>query len=215
MAAHVGIRESLPIFRDGLRAEFTRASWIVQEPRDIVAWAGAGATAHRQAAGDDDGSHPGRAVLLSLSTDRDWSVLDQLHDRCPGVIVVTLLSQPRSDRYLDAIARGAMSAAPRSATGRHIVAVVRAAIDGQALLPATVVKALTSHDEGSHDPRLLKDEERRWLTDLANGESVDALAWRNGYSRRTMYRRLSQIYRRLGADRRESALVAAARSGLI
>jgi DNA-binding NarL/FixJ family response regulator len=212
----VGIREPLPIFRDGLRAEFTRASWIVQEPRDIVAWAEAAAPRHPKV-GDDDvgGDGQGRAVLLSLSMARDWSVLDQLHDRCPGVIVVTLLSQPCADRYLDAFARGAMSAAPRSATGRHIVAVVKAAIDGQALLPAKVMKALTSHDEGSHDPGLLKDEERRWLADLANGESVDALAWRSGYSRRTMYRRLNQIYRRLGADRRESALVAAARSGLI
>jgi hypothetical protein len=95
--ALVGIREPLPIFRDGLRAEFRRASWIVHEPRDIVAWAAANEMRHEEA-GDHGGvSRQCRTVLLSLSTQRDWSVLDELHIRCPDVRVVTLLSEPCSE----------------------------------------------------------------------------------------------------------------------
>lgn len=215
MDALVGIREPLPLFREGLRAEFTRASWVVHEPRDIVAWAMDGGSRCIPATENVDSSRRRRAVLLSLALKLDWSVLDELHDRCPDVAVVALLSQTYLDDYRDAIARGAMSAAPRSSTGRHIVAVVSAAFDGRALLPAPVLTAIATQETGGHAAQLLNEEERRWLVELANGESVDALAWRSGYSRRTMYRRLNHLYRRLGADRRERALVAAARAGLI
>ena len=88
-------------------------------------------------------------------------------------------------------------------------------MNGRALLPASVLTALATRETGEQVARLLNEEERRWLVELANGASVDALAWRSGYSRRTMYRRLNHLYRRLGADRRERALVAAARAGLI
>ncbi len=210
--ALVGIMEPLPIFREGLRAEFVRASWVVHEPRDIVAWARGPDPPHPRDGPTDART---RAVVLSLAAHADWTVLDELHDHAPHVAVVTLLALPSSEGYRDAIARGARSAAPRSATGRHIVAVVKAAIDGRALLPASVLTALATHDGAGHGSGLFNDEERRWLIDLANGSSVEALAWRSGYSRRTMYRRLNHLYRRLGTDRRERALVAAARAGLI
>jgi DNA-binding NarL/FixJ family response regulator len=213
--ASVGIREPLPLFRDGLRAEFTRASWVVHEPRDIVAWALAEEPRHLVFADEGAAGRRKRAVVLSLTMHGDWSVLDELHDRCPDVAVVALLPQPRSEDYRDAIARGARSAAPRSATGGYIAAVVRAAIDGRALLPASVLTLLASQEGAGREAGLVNDEEKRWLMALATGTSVDTLAWRSGYSRRTMYRRLNRVYRRLGADRRESALVAAARAGLI
>lgn len=211
----VGISEPLPMFRGGLRAEFARAAFVVQEPADIVAWATGSGTSRGDAEEGGTGASAGRAVLLSMAIQRDWSVLDELHDRCPNMAVVTLLSHASSDAYRDAIARGALSAAPRSASGSHIVAVVKAAVDGRALLPAAVLSALALPSHGSREPGALDDGERRWLVDLANGTSVDVLARRNGYSRRTMYRRLNHLYRRLGADRRESALVAAARAGII
>jgi DNA-binding CsgD family transcriptional regulator len=43
---------------------------------------------------------------------------------------------------------------------------------------------------------------------------VAKLAEENGYAERTMYRRLSWIYRRLHASNRAEALVQAARQGL-
>jgi DNA-binding NarL/FixJ family response regulator len=215
MDTTVGISDSLPMFRGGLRAVLARASFVVDEPVDIVAWA-VGGRSGRGDTGHDGRAGPGlRAVLLTLEIHRDWSVLDELHDRRPDMAVVTLLSQPDYDAYRDALARGALSAAPRSASGSHIVAVVKAAADGRSLLPATVLTALASSARNGRGPGALGDEERRWLLTLADGTSVEDLAWRSGYSRRTMYRRLRQLYRHLGADRREGALVAAARAGII
>jgi DNA-binding NarL/FixJ family response regulator len=212
-AATVGISDPLPVFRSGLREALARGSFVVKEPVDVVAWA----AARDPGPGDgrmrpEDGAGR-RAVLLSLTARRDWTVLDDLHDRCPDVVVVTLLAEPRTEAYRDAIARGALTAAPRASTSTHLLAVVRAAVAGRSLLPAAVLVSLAA-------PALdasvgLNDEERRWLVELANGTRIDDLACRTGYSRRTMYRRLGGVYRRLGADGRERALLAATRAGII
>jgi DNA-binding NarL/FixJ family response regulator len=61
----------------------------------------------------------------------------------------------------------------------------------------------------------LSDGEVEWLRALAGGQSVDELAWTSGYSSRTMYRRLSVVYRRLGARQRTAALLKAADMGLL
>jgi DNA-binding NarL/FixJ family response regulator len=205
MQATVCISDPLPVFRGGLRAALTRASFVVDEPADIVEWTvwrAAGAAAQRL------------AVLMSLATNDDWCVLDRLHDLSTDLAVVTLLPKPSHDSYRVALARGALSAAPRSAACDDIVAVVRAAVEGRSLLPGTVSTALALN-RPAPDGMVLNEEERHWLRTLAEGASVEDLAWRFGYSRRTMYRRLNNVYRRLGTDRREGALLAAVRTHLI
>jgi DNA-binding NarL/FixJ family response regulator len=132
------------------------------------------------------------------------------------VSVVTLLPRPTADSYRDALARGALSAAPRAAASTDIVEVVRAAVRHQSLLPASVSRALASGGELTPAGlSQLGEEERCWLRELANGVSVEDLARRLGFSRRTMYRRLSHVYRALGTNRRERALLAALRDGVI
>lgn len=204
MIGTVGISDPLPVFRGGLRAALTQASFVVCEPADIVGW-----TRLPQANQGDR-----RAVLLSLATQTDWVILDRVHDGQSEIAVVALLQQPSNAGYRNALARGALSAAPRGATCEHIVNVVRAAVEGCALLPATVAHAMADSISAA-SAEGLKEEERRWLRALGDGASVEDLAWEFGYSRRTMYRRLSAIYRRLGADRRDAALLTAARIGLI
>ena len=57
------------------------------------------------------------------------------------------------------------------------------------------------------------DRQRLWL--LAQGATVAEVAGVEGYSARHMRRKLANLYRRLGADARVPALVAAARLGLL
>lgn len=57
--------------------------------------------------------------------------------------------------------------------------------------------------------------ERRWLTALAQGDTMAELAAAVGYSERHLRRMLSDVYRRLGADCRIQALFRAAKLGLL
>ena len=202
MGTRIGVSDPLPVFRTGLRLALIQAAFTVDEPDDVVAWA------------DADGS---RSVLMSVASRSDWSVLDCLHERRPEAVVVALLHEPVRERYCEALARGAVSVLPRAATITEIVEVMRAAVEGRSLLPAEVLSDLARRHSRSPSERtsILSDEERGWMRGLAEGASVEDLAWRFGYSRRTMYRRLRVVYRRLGASRRDQALVAAIRRGMI
>ena len=211
MGTTVAISDPLPIFRGGLHAALTMASFMVCEPADIVEWTGRSPSGRGGPSSTDTAE---RAVLLSLATQTDWTVLDRLHDRRPDMPIVTLLEQPSDASYREALTRGALSAAPRGAACEHIVDVVRAAVEGRTLLPAKVSRAL-ARSMATSNGGMLQDDERSWLRALGEGASVENLARRFGYSRRTMYRRLNSIYRRLGADGRESALLTAVRAGLI
>ena len=58
-------------------------------------------------------------------------------------------------------------------------------------------------------------EEMRWLESLARGTPVMTLARDVGYSRSDMHRLLRRLYRKLGAESKEEALVRAAQWGLL
>lgn len=61
----------------------------------------------------------------------------------------------------------------------------------------------------------ITDAERRWLEELEGGITVSKLAPIAGYSERSLYRQLNQLYHRLGASNREEAVAEARRRELM
>ena len=89
------------------------------------------------------------------------------------------------------------------------------AIEGWTRLPVATVAALAAEWPGAHTPRPdITDEEIGWLAELASGETVARIADETGYSERAMFRRLHEVYERLGVSGRTEAIVAAERLGL-
>jgi DNA-binding NarL/FixJ family response regulator len=92
--------------------------------------------------------------------------------------------------------------------------VFSAAIRGQSLLPAEVVRALASPgptaERGQGAPSVREIE---WLRELANGVTVARLAGRAGYSERAMFRLLRELYARLRVHNRTEALMLARERG--
>src|SRR4030042_3857 len=68
-------------------------------------------------------------------------------------------------------------------------------------------------DPHAERPRV-DEEETEWLEELAQGSTVVSLADAYGYSERVMFRRLHDLYGRLGAANRSEALINAGRLGL-
>jgi DNA-binding NarL/FixJ family response regulator len=92
------------------------------------------------------------------------------------------------------------------------VAVVEAALRDEVVLPAAFADGLATLGSHPHaGARRLTEEEVNWLRDLAAGATVVHIADHYGYSERAMFRRLHDLYARLGASGRAQALVAAQR----
>ena len=153
------------------------------------------------------------AVLLALRVPEGCEAADALV--AAGKVVIALLPDPSPAGHAHAFEHGAASATPWNADPAEIVAALTHAIDGWARLPVTTVAALAAEWPGAHTPRPdVTEDEVGWLAALASGETVAHIADEAGYSERAMFRRLREVYERLGVTSRAEAILVAERLGL-
>ncbi|HEX5631369.1 MAG TPA: LuxR C-terminal-related transcriptional regulator [Acidimicrobiia bacterium] len=190
MAPVVAVIESAASYRRGLEAALSEAGFtITAEP------------------GDAD------AVLVALQIPDGCNSADALVGA--GKVVVALLPDPSPAGHAHAFEHGAASATPWDADPSEIVTALSHAIAGFARLPVATVAAISAQWPGAHTPRPdVTDEEIGWLADLAAGETVGRIADETGYSERAMFRRLKEVYDRLGVTSRTEAIMVAERLGL-
>ena len=190
MSTVVAVVESAASYRRGLEAALEDAGFtITAEP------------------GDAD------AVLLALRIPEGCESANALVTA--GKVVVALLPDPSPAGHAHAFEHGAASATPWDADPTEIVAALTHAIAGWARLPISTASAIAAQWPGAHMPRPdVTEEEVGWLADLAAGETVSAIADETGYSERAMFRRLKEVYERLGVTTRAEAILLAERLGL-
>ncbi len=154
------------------------------------------------------------AVLITLRPPEACADIERY--AAGGATVVALLPDPTAAEHAHALSHGATGTVDWSADPDEIVAVLRVALEGQARIPVAIARELASEWPGAHAPRPeFTEEEAEWIADLARGIPVARLADDSGYSERAMFRRLHDIYSRLGAANRAEAIVAAERLGLL
>ena len=127
--------------------------------------------------------------------------------------VVALVEHVTAETAAGALRAGATGVISVADAPEQVVAVLRSAARGDTVLPRQVVQALCR--PASLPPPSLTLVEQAWLRRLASGGTVAGLARACGYSEREMYRRLSNVYLRLGAGTRTEALLLAERFGLL
>ena len=131
-----------------------------------------------------------------------------------GLPVVALLVDASLAGYRDAFRAGACGAVPFDAPVETIVAVLRAALDQHVLLPVELAQALAGGDNGQSD-NWITDAEAEWLRLLKTGMTIAKLAEKVGYSERSLYRLLHDVYGRMQVSNRTEAIAKAARLGII
>ena len=190
MAPVVAVIESAASYRRGLESALADAGFtITAEPGDA------------------------EAVLLALRVPDGCASADALV--AAGKVVVALLPDPSPGGHAHAFEHGVASATPWDADPKEIVDALTNAIAGWARLPVATVAALSAQWPGAHTPRPdVTEEEVGWLADLAAGETVAHIADETGYSERAMFRRLREVYERLGVTSRAEAILVAERLGL-
>jgi len=154
------------------------------------------------------------AVLATLRFPDGCDLVTELV--AAGAVVVALLPEPTPEAHAHAYGHGAAGTVDWNADPEEIVAALRAAMEGRTRLPVDVTRALASEWTSLHAPRPeIDDDETEWLVALAAGMTVARLADDTGYSERAMFRRLHDLYGRLGVTSRAEAIVAAERLGLL
>jgi DNA-binding CsgD family transcriptional regulator len=125
--------------------------------------------------------------------------------------VVVLLNTPEPSAILEAITAGATGAIHWTASETELLRAIDAAMAGLAILPVELIRALAPGSE----VWLLSEEETMCIRSIASGETVSSLAETIHYSERETFRRLKNLYRRLGATGRDEAIARAAKLGLL
>jgi len=170
------------------------------------AFVGAG---HRVAAEEEAAD----LVLVSWRGAADCSRLETWSARAR---VLALVAPGDAETVAHALHHGAVAVVEWRAETARIVEVAEAAARGDMLLPSETARGLPETGGDPHAERPFVDEEEaEWLEALARGATVVGLADDYGYSERVMFRRLRDLYERLGASNRSEALINAVRFGLL
>lgn len=153
----------------------------------------------------------GRVVTL-IPLSGDDSRCARIDALAADGVVVALLDPFETRTIAHAIAHR-VGCADLQAEPEQVVAAVLAALDGMVLMSSEALAGMIGHHP--HAGVELSEEEAEWLGDLARGATVVQLADDFGYSERAMFRRLHELYTRLGVSNRTEALVTAQRLGLL
>ncbi|MFI0486755.1 hypothetical protein [Actinomadura sp. 9N215] len=198
MRVRIAICDPLPVFRRGVQALLRDAGIDAEAPDDLLAWLR---------------DEQQKMVILTVRTPGDWTLLDELRRAHEDTLVIAILDEASVSSHVRALTTGAIAAIPRDATARTMREAFVAALDGQALVPLRVLRALTSLPHAVQDPATPTEVERAWLRRLAEGTTVNELASHAGYSERMMYRLLRELYTKIGVSSRVEALLRARDAG--
>jgi DNA-binding NarL/FixJ family response regulator len=195
----ISVVDPVPVYRAGLLAVLSGEGF-----------------AHAQANGvEETVAEPGRkALLITIRSDSEWETVNRHRHNCPSLVVVALLIDASPAGYRDAFRAGACSAVAFDAPVDTIVAVLRAALDQHVLLPIELAQALAVGDNGDTQD-WVTDTEAQWLRHLKTGMTIATLSEKVGYSERSLYRLLHDMYGRMQVSNRTEAIAKAARLGII
>ncbi|GAA3348467.1 hypothetical protein GCM10020358_67090 [Amorphoplanes nipponensis] len=196
MQLRIAVADPLPVFRHGVRRILHDAGFESDAPEDLAGWVR---------------DEQVRAVVLTIRSETDWELLEELHHSRSEVVLVALLDQVSVAASVRALRAGAACVVARDASPSALSEAFAAAVRGQSLVPVEVLRALSRPPEPASD-RPTPDQ-RKWLRGLAAGRTVGQIAVEAGYSERMMFRLLRELYTRLGAENRTDAIVRAQARG--
>lgn len=127
-------------------------------------------------------------------------------------MVVALLPDAEVDTYRRALHAGASAGLVRTAPPETLVATVTDALAGRTTMSTTTLRALLNPET---PPTWLTADDIVVLRKLAFGTTYDLLAHEHHLSPRTMFRRIHELFERMGASSRVGALTKAARWGVL
>jgi DNA-binding NarL/FixJ family response regulator len=183
----------------GLSRELEASGYSVESVDDPRRWAA---------------SHPAAAMFVSVRSSQDMDLLVALISDLPSVAVVALLDPISVEQIHLCLGAGARGCVSMDWSSGDLALVLDVSLRGLATMPAEIAQHLAARKGGAYHRRLTSTQ-WAWLRDLASGTTVHALARQVGFSERVMYRRLNQVYRKMGCATRTEALIRASAWGML
>jgi DNA-binding NarL/FixJ family response regulator len=190
----VAVFDPLPLFRLGLLAALGEGGTELMSRADLERWS----------------PLEGGVLLLSLPDEEEWVAPDRTG---PTVQVIAILHDFTVTRAARALRAGAVNVVPRDAPATEFRRVVEETRAGSLTLTLAVLRAAIATPRVTREALDLSDDELLWLRTLAAGRSVTEIAETAAFSERMMYRKLRELYRRLGVSNRTQALIRARDEG--
>ncbi|HSK24953.1 MAG TPA: hypothetical protein VK906_17340 [Egicoccus sp.] len=198
VAVSVAVVDTVPAFRHGLEAALGEAGFAVARPTDIDAWA--------------DSS---RAVVVVLRTAADRQIVRRLTRAAPELVCSVVVQDETPAAFADAIRLGASACVSWTSDVEDIIDSLANALRGRSLLTVETLRWMAARLPESTQADLLPPEDVGRLRALASGDTIGAIAERAGYSERTMYRLLQDLYGRLRVNNRREAIALAYEWGVL
>jgi DNA-binding NarL/FixJ family response regulator len=159
--------------------------------------------------------HPAAAMFVTIRNTRDVDLLVDLLSDLPALAVVVLMDPMSVEQMHLCLAAGARGCVSMDWSSGELALALDVGLRGMTIMPATIARNLAATSKNGAYARGLTNTQQTWLRDLATGTTVNALATQVGFSEREMYRRLSQVYRKMGCATRIQALVRASACGIL
>jgi DNA-binding NarL/FixJ family response regulator len=162
-------------------------------------------------------------VDLDLNGEDGITLVHAMHGRYPDAVAIVLTANQRAESRALAVAAGAVGVLLKTASIPEVVAAVRRAAAGQALISPTelveLYRAAAAHQaktaEGERALRSLTAREGDVLRALAQGLDNQAIADQLYIGHETVRSHIVRILRKLGAESRLQAVLIALRHGYI
>lgn len=201
MSATIAICDPSPTFRRGLASLLRESGHHPVEIDELDAWTATPAN---------------RALVLALDGPSPVDGLAALTRDRPDLIAVAVLPTYDGDAAAAAFRAGATAVIHRNDDAAHLLEVIHHALNGHTLLPVDLAHLLANTPPiDATDQIGLTANELDWIRRLAAGDTVAKIAADTGFSERTMYRRLEQVFRRIGVHNRMDAAAWATRHGYL
>jgi DNA-binding NarL/FixJ family response regulator len=155
---------------------------------------------------------PRGILVLTVQDEHAWDLLAHAAGR-EGINVIAAL-----DPFTELAAAQALRAGAANVVARHAHPAVFRRVLAETLadvitLPRSILRTATATPRLNRDRAVISETELAWLRTLASGSSVYSLAQSATYSERMMYRKLRELYARLGVAGRTQALMLARDEG--
>ncbi len=194
MQSAVAVFDPLPMFRLGLLAALGEGGTELKSGADLERWS----------------PLEGGVLLLSMPDAEDWVAPARTG---PTVQVIAILQDFTVTRAARALRAGAVNVVARDAAATEFRRVVEETRAGSVTLTVAVMRAATATPPVAREALNMSDDALLWLRMLAAGRSVTEIAETAAFSERMMYRKLRELYRRLGVSNRTQALIRARDEG--